>query len=45
MDDAIEVPYLGSLILTHSLDGKVQGLSDFPADQRPPVGRCFSRSA
>ena len=41
MDDAIEVPYLGSLILTHSLDGRVQGLSDFPADQRPPVGPVF----
>jgi cytochrome bd ubiquinol oxidase subunit I len=25
MDDAIEVPYLGSLILTHSLGGTVQG--------------------
>ncbi len=41
MDDAIEVPYLGSLILTHSLDGRVQGLSDFPADQWPPVGPVF----
>jgi cytochrome d ubiquinol oxidase subunit I len=41
MDDAIEVPYLGSLILTHSLDGAVQGLSDFPADQRPPVWPVF----
>ena len=41
MDDAIEVPYLGSLILTHSLDGTVQGLSDFPADQRPPVWPVF----
>ena len=41
MDDAIEVPYLGSLILTHSLDGRVQGLSDFPADQWPPVWPVF----
>ena len=41
MDDAIEVPWLGSLILTHSLDGTVQGLSDFPADQRPPVWPVF----
>ena len=40
-DDAIEVPYLGSLILTHSLDGGVQGLNDFPADQRPPVWPVF----
>jgi cytochrome bd ubiquinol oxidase subunit I len=37
----IEVPYLGSLILTHSLDGAVQGLNDFPADQRPPVWPVF----
>ena len=38
---AIEVPYLGSLILTHSLDGAVRGLKDFPADQRPPVAIVF----
>ena len=37
----IEVPYLGSLILTHSLDGTVKGLKDFPADQRPPVALPF----
>jgi cytochrome d ubiquinol oxidase subunit I len=34
---AIDVPWLGSLILTHQLDGEVKGLKDFPADQRPPV--------
>lgn len=34
---AIEVPKLGSVILTHSVGGVVQGLKDFPADQRPPV--------
>src|SRR5262245_54366221 len=34
---AIDVPWLGSLILTHNLDGEVKGLKDFPADQRPPV--------
>jgi cytochrome d ubiquinol oxidase subunit I len=38
---ALELPYLGSLILTHSLDGTVQGLEDFPADQRPPVWPVF----
>jgi cytochrome d ubiquinol oxidase subunit I len=38
---AIEVPYLGSLILTHSLDGTVKGLKDFPPDQRPPVALPF----
>jgi len=38
---AIEVPWLGSLILTHQLDGEVKGLKDFPADQRPPVAVPF----
>jgi cytochrome bd ubiquinol oxidase subunit I len=37
----ISIPYLGSLILTHSLDGSVQGLNDFPPDQRPPVWPVF----
>ena len=37
----IEVPWLGSLILTHSLDGEVKGLKDFAADQRPPVAVPF----
>jgi len=32
---ALEVPYLGSLILTHTLDGAVRGLKEWPADQRP----------
>ena len=27
---AIDVPYLGSIVLTHSLGGKVVGLKDFP---------------
>lgn len=38
---AIEVPWLGSLILTHDLDGEVKGLKDFRADQRPPVAIPF----
>jgi len=38
---AIELPWLGSLILTHSLDGQVKGLKDFPTDQRPPVAIPF----
>jgi cytochrome d ubiquinol oxidase subunit I len=33
----IEIPVLGSLILTHDANGTVQGLKDFPKDQRPPV--------
>ena len=32
---AIEIPYLGSLILTHKLDGEIKGLSAFPEDERP----------
>jgi cytochrome d ubiquinol oxidase subunit I len=37
----VQIPYLGSLILTHSLDGTVKGLKDFPPDQRPPVALPF----
>ena len=33
----IDVPLLGSLILTHDVDGVVPGLKDFPARDRPPV--------
>jgi len=32
---AIQVPRLGSLILTHSLDGEIRGLKEFPAKDRP----------
>ena len=38
---ALEIPYLGSLILTHSLRGRVRGLKDWPADERPPVWPVF----
>jgi cytochrome d ubiquinol oxidase subunit I len=38
---AIEVPYLGSIILTHSLDGTVRGLKEFPRENRPPVAPPF----
>ncbi len=38
---ALEIPKLGSLILTHSLDGRVKGLKEWPADQRPPVAIVF----
>ncbi len=31
----VELPYLGSLILTHSLDGEIKGLKAFPKDERP----------
>jgi cytochrome d ubiquinol oxidase subunit I len=32
---AIEVPLLGSIILTHTLDGELKGLKTFPRDARP----------
>jgi cytochrome bd ubiquinol oxidase subunit I len=38
---AIEIPGLGSLILTHSFQGEIKGLKGFPADQRPPVAVPF----
>jgi cytochrome d ubiquinol oxidase subunit I len=38
---AVDVPLLGSLILTHELDGEVKGLRDFPVNQRPPVAVPF----
>lgn len=37
----IAIPYLGSLILTHSLDGEVHGLKSVAADDRPPVAIVF----
>jgi len=38
---ALDVPYLGSLILTHSLDGAIRGLKEFPPDERAPVAMVF----
>jgi cytochrome d ubiquinol oxidase subunit I len=38
---AVEIPVLGSLLLTHSWDGTIRGLDSFPPDQRPPVGPTF----
>jgi cytochrome bd ubiquinol oxidase subunit I len=37
----IAVPHLGSLVLTHSWDGRFAGIKDFPRDQRPPVASIF----
>lgn len=37
----IGIPYLGSLILTHSLDGEVRGLQTVPPEDRPPVAITF----
>ncbi len=41
MRDAIEIPDLGSLILTHSWNGAIKGLKEWPADERPPVAPPF----
>ncbi|EKE77128.1 cytochrome ubiquinol oxidase subunit I [Gallaecimonas xiamenensis] len=37
----VEVPYLASLILTHSFDGELQGLKSVPPEDRPPVKPVF----
>ena len=37
----LSIPRLGSLILTHSLDGEVKGLKEVPPQDRPPVGIVF----
>jgi len=38
---AVEIPYLGSLILKHSLDGEVKGLKEWPKDKRPKAALIF----
>ncbi len=38
---SIEIPLLSSLILTHSLDGEVKGLEEWPRDEWPPVAVVF----
>jgi cytochrome bd ubiquinol oxidase subunit I len=37
----VAIPKLGSLILTHDLNGEIQGLKSFPKDQRPPAVIVF----
>jgi len=37
----VEVPHLGSLILTHDWDGTVHGLKAWPRDERPPSRIVF----
>ena len=41
MRDAIEIPRLGSIILTHTWDGAIKGLKEWPAQDRPPVALPF----
>ncbi len=38
---AIGVPLLGSLLVTHSIDGVVPGLKRTPVHDRPPMGPVF----
>lgn len=40
-DYAVSVPHLGSIILTHSWSGSVEGLKSVPPDDRPPVAIPF----
>lgn len=40
-DFALEVPLLGSIILTHSLDGEIKGLKEVPPSEQPPVLPVF----
>lgn len=40
-DYALDIPALGSLILTHSWDGEVKGLKEVPPDDRPYVPLPF----
>lgn len=37
----LSVPKLGSLIITHSLDGEIKGLKSQPRSERPPVAPVF----
>lgn len=37
----IAIPYLGSLILTHSIDGQIPALKDFPPEDRPNATIVF----
>lgn len=38
---SVDIPVLGSLILTHDANGTIRGLKDWPRDQRPPVAIPF----
>jgi cytochrome d ubiquinol oxidase subunit I len=38
---ALGIPYLGSIWLTHSLHGRVEGLTNTPRDRQPRMGVVF----
>ncbi|KKD58851.1 cytochrome D ubiquinol oxidase subunit I [Grimontia sp. AD028] len=41
VDYKVEIPKLGSIILTHSIDGEIKGLKSVPPEERPPVATVF----
>jgi cytochrome d ubiquinol oxidase subunit I len=41
MNYVVEIPVLGSLILTHTLDGTIQGMKEWPVEEQPPMGIVF----
>jgi cytochrome d ubiquinol oxidase subunit I len=40
-DYAVEIPKVGSWIVTGSFDGKIRGLKEWPASEHPPVAIVF----
>ena len=38
---AVELPYMGSLILTHEMNGTVRGLKEWRREDRPPAAIIF----
>lgn len=38
---SLEIPHLGSILITHELDGLFPGLKDFAPEDRPPVAPVF----
>lgn len=41
IDYKVEIPKLGSLILTHDWNGEIKGLKSVPPEDRPPVAIVF----
>ncbi|MEO8714420.1 MAG: cytochrome ubiquinol oxidase subunit I, partial [Acetobacteraceae bacterium] len=41
VDHALEIPHAGALILTHSWNGAVRGLDEFPRQDWPPLPYVF----
>ena len=40
-DYALELPMVGSVIVTGSFDGWIKGLKEWPPEERPPVAMVF----